>query len=80
MYITSCPQCNARDSLYIIGGIFLTKGMPLRRDGFEFKTARELTTEDVVVLCFECTRQFTLTDLNDGKEPSDDKRLKIKGD
>jgi len=80
MFQTKCPACNEDGTLYVIGGVFMTVGMPLCQDGFAFDDAQQVSTEDETVRCDKCERLFNLGDLhrNDPSEP--DKRLRIKGD
>lgn len=56
--VTSCPYCNARDTMYVIAGTFSTMGMALNYDGFAFGDADSVDTDDLEVECEACHRVF----------------------
>ena len=56
--VTSCPYCNARDTMYVIAGTFSAMGMALSYDGFTFGDASSVDTDDLEVECEACRRIF----------------------
>lgn len=61
--VTSCPYCNARDTMYVIGGTFSTMGMALNFDGFSFSEASGVDADDLEVQCEACQRVFPYTEV-----------------
>ncbi len=56
--VTSCPYCNARHTMYVVGGTFSAMGMALNYDGFAFSDASGVDTDDLEVECEACHRVF----------------------
>lgn len=56
--VTSCPYCNARHTMYVVGGTFSAMGMALSYDGFSFGDASSVDTDDLEVECEACDRIF----------------------
>jgi uncharacterized Zn finger protein len=63
MYQAICPACGEEDTLEVIGGKFTASKMFLHEDGFSFVDARQIDTEDEIVSCRNCGKDFSLASL-----------------
>lgn len=62
-YSTVCPYCKRDGELEIAGGLFITEGMRLTKDGFAFADAKRCDTEEEWVVCGACGERFSLAEV-----------------
>lgn len=62
MFKTKCPACD-EERLEISSGIFYAAGMTLAEDGFSFTDAKQVDTEEEIVVCQACGEKFSLGQL-----------------
>jgi uncharacterized protein YbaR (Trm112 family) len=60
---TVCPYCK-EGSLQVISGSFYARGMTLAGDGFCTTDAQSFSTEDEVVKCDLCNKEFPLSEVS----------------
>lgn len=61
-FSTVCPYCKEDGSLMVIRFTAMT-AIPLTSDGFSTEDARSIDTEDEIVLCEECKKEFSLSEV-----------------
>jgi hypothetical protein len=61
-FSTIFPYCKEDGSLMIVCFTART-GIPLRSDGFSTEDASSIDTEDEIVLCEECKKEFPLSEV-----------------
>ena len=69
MFKTKCPACGKDGCLYVVAGSFESSGVPLQKDGFALAEASSLSTQDEMVMCSRCGRDYMLDDLTYEEKP-----------
>jgi uncharacterized protein YbaR (Trm112 family) len=62
---TQCPYCKEGEHLVVVSGTFYATGMALSEDGFAFQEAKNIDTEDEIVRCGLCNKEFPLSEVTE---------------
>jgi hypothetical protein len=72
MFSTTCKDCGAEDTLYIVACSAQFVGVQLTADGFSLGDAKQVNTDNEIVSCYDCQAEYPLADLPDAEDDDEE--------